>query len=163
MKLKYYFLFFVLSLLASCNDEEGLDLHNKPIESNSIVLSPDEYISIAYDNPRVITPDEAKQLALRFRTEIKEIPLVYVGGLVSREKIDEVLDDGFEFVQMGRALLNEPGFVNRLRTEEKARCNCGHSNYCIARMYTIDMACHKHLEEKLPLCLEREIEKLENQ
>lgn len=32
--------------------------------------------------------------ALRFRTEIKEIPLVYVGGLVSREKIDEVLDDG---------------------------------------------------------------------
>ena len=66
MKLKYYFLFFVLSLLASCNDEEGLDLHNKPIESNSIVLSPDEYISIAYDNPRVITPDEAKQLALDF-------------------------------------------------------------------------------------------------
>ena len=47
------------------------------------------------------------------------------GGLVSREKIDEVLDDGFEFVQMGRALLNEPGFVNRLRNEEKARCNCG--------------------------------------
>lgn len=85
------------------------------------------------------------------------------GGLVSREKIDEVLDDGFEFVQMGRALLNEPGFVNRLRNEEKARCNCGHSNYCIARMYTIDMACHKHLEEKLPPCLEREIEKLEKQ
>ena len=28
---------------------------------------------------------------------------------------------------------------------------------------SIDMACHKHLEEKLPLCLEREIEKLENQ
>ena len=66
MKLKYYFLFFVFSLLASCNDEEGLDLHNKPIESNSIVLSPDEYISIAYDNPRVITPDEAKQLVLDF-------------------------------------------------------------------------------------------------
>ena len=32
------------------------------------------------------------------------------GGLVSREKIDEVLDDGFEFVQMGRALLNETWF-----------------------------------------------------
>ena len=66
MKLKYYFLFFVLSLLASCNDEEGLDLHNKPIESNSIVLSPDEYISIAFDNQRVITTDVAKQLALDF-------------------------------------------------------------------------------------------------
>lgn len=48
--------------------------------------------------------------ALKFRTEIKDIPLVYVGGLVSREKIDEVLNHGFEFVQMARALLNEPGF-----------------------------------------------------
>lgn len=100
--------------------------------------------------------------ALKFRAEIKDIPLVYVGGLVAREKIDEVLDKGFEFVQMGRALLNEPGFVNRMRAEEKARCNCGHSNYCIARMYSIDMACHQHLEEKLPPCLEREIKKLEN-
>lgn len=101
--------------------------------------------------------------ALRFRTEITDIPLVYVGGLVSREKIDEVLNHGFEFVQMGRALLNEPGFVNRMREEEKARCNCGHSNYCIARMYSIDMACHQHMKEKLPPYLEHEIEKLENQ
>lgn len=98
--------------------------------------------------------------ALRFRKEIK-IPLVYVGGLVSREKIDEVLNDGFEFVQMARALLNEPDFVNRMRREENARCNCGHSNYCIGRMYTIEMACHKHLKD-LPRELEKEIEQLEN-
>ena len=32
-----------------------------------------------------------------------------VGGLVSRQKIDEVLDSGFDAVQMARALLNEPG------------------------------------------------------
>ena len=100
--------------------------------------------------------------ALKFREQIKDIPLVYVGGLVSREKIDEVLNKGFEFVQMGRALLNEPGFVNRMKTEECARCNCGHSNYCIGRMYTVDMACHKHLKEELPPCLKKEIEKLEN-
>ena len=101
--------------------------------------------------------------ALRFREAIKEIPLVYVGGLVAREKIDEVLNDGFEFVQMGRALLNEPGFVNRMKAEEKARCNCKHSNYCIARMYTLEMACHQHLQEKLPASLEKEIEELEKQ
>ena len=99
--------------------------------------------------------------ALKFRTERKDIPLVYVGGLVSREKIDEVLNHGFEFVQMARALLNEPGFVNRMREEEKARCNCKHSNYCIARMYTIEMACHQHLREELPASLKKEIEKLE--
>lgn len=99
--------------------------------------------------------------ALKFRSKIN-IPLIYVGGLVSREKIDEVLNDGFEAVQMARALLNEPGFVNRMHREEKARCNCGHSNYCIGRMYSIEMACHQHLTEELPLCLKKEIEQLEN-
>ena len=99
--------------------------------------------------------------ALKFRSEIK-IPLIYVGGLVSRAKIDEVLDAGFEAVQMARALLNEPDFVNRMRQEENARCNCGHSNYCIGRMYTIEMACHQHLHEELPPCLQKEIKQLEH-
>lgn len=101
--------------------------------------------------------------ALRFRKEITQIPLVYVGGLVAREKIDEVLNDGFEFVQMGRALLNEPGFVNRMKAEAMARCNCKHSNYCIARMYTLDMACHQHLKETLPASLQKEIDQLEKE
>ena len=87
--------------------------------------------------------------------------MIYVGGLVAGLKIDEVLDAGFEAVQMGRALLNEPGFVNRMKQEEQARCNCGHSNYCIGRMYSIEMACHQHLKETLPPCLQKEIEKLE--
>ena len=98
--------------------------------------------------------------ALKFRKELT-VPLVYVGGLVSREKIDEVLDHGFEAVQMGRALLNEPGFVNRMKAEECARCSCRHSNYCIARMYTLDMACHQRLTEPLPKSLVKEIEEIE--
>ena len=98
--------------------------------------------------------------ALKFRQELT-VPLVYVGGLVSREKIDEVLDHGFEAVQMGRALLNEPGFVNRMKAEERARCQCRHSNYCIARMYTLDMACHQRLTEPLPKSLVKEIEEIE--
>ena len=161
-----------ISLATKGANENGLiEMYRRPMAERTafdVVVKPGESIQAAIEKAPEIPTVPFKEAyfledALRFRTEIKEIPLVYVGGLVSREKIDEVLDDGFEFVQMGRALLNEPGFVNRLRTEEKARCNCGHSNYCIARMYTIDMACHKHLEEKLPLCLEREIEKLENQ
>lgn len=98
--------------------------------------------------------------ALKFRKELS-VPLVYVGGLVSREKIDEVLDHGFEAVQMGRALLNEPGFINRMKAEERARCQCRHSNYCIARMYTLDMACHQRLTEPLPKSLVKEIEEIE--
>lgn len=96
--------------------------------------------------------------ARRFRQELKG-KLVYVGGAVSRENIDTALNDGFEFVQMGRALLNEPDFINNLRNG-KQRCSCDHINYCIARMYSREMACHKHLSEPLPKNLLKEIEEI---
>ena len=98
--------------------------------------------------------------ALVFRKEIPDLPLIYVGGLVARDKIDEVLGKGFEFVQMGRALLNNPSFVNDLK-QGCERCNCRHSNYCIGRMYSKEMACHQHLKEELPEKLKKEIEELE--
>lgn len=97
--------------------------------------------------------------ALTFRKALR-LPLVYVGGLVSREKIDEVLSHGFEFVSMARALLNDPAFVNHMREDENARCDCGHSNYCIGRMYSREMACHKKIAD-LPGCIQKEIKKLE--
>ena len=97
--------------------------------------------------------------ALKFRAALK-MPLVYVGGLISREKIEEVLGHGFEFVSMARALLNDPAFVNHMKEDEQARCDCGHSNYCIARMYWLEMACHKHMQH-LPKSIVKEIEKLE--
>lgn len=100
--------------------------------------------------------------ALKFREAIPDIPLIYVGGLVSRENIDNVLNRGFEFVQMGRALLNNPSFVNDMKKGTE-RCNCRHSNYCIGRMYTKEMACHQRLQEEIPLKLKREIDKLEKQ
>lgn len=97
--------------------------------------------------------------ALKFRAALK-MPLVYVGGLVSRPKIEEVLNDGFEFVAMARALVNDPAFVDHIRENREARCDCGHSNYCIARIYTRDMICHKQVK-KLPDCIVREIKELE--
>lgn len=100
--------------------------------------------------------------ALKFREAILDLPLIYVGGLVSREKIDDVLDKGFEFVQMGRALLNNPSFVNDMKRGVE-RCNCRHSNYCIGRMYSKEMACHQHLKEEIPAKLQKEIEKMERQ
>lgn len=91
-----------------------------------------------------------------FRNELK-MPLVYVGGIIRRENAERVLDrEGFDFIQMGRALLNEPDFVNRMRDDLHHRCGCDHVNYCIARMYSRDMACHKHLDN-LPEKIVKEI------
>jgi len=96
--------------------------------------------------------------ALKFREAVKT-PLIYVGGLVARDKIEMVLNAGFEFVAMARALINEPGFVNSMKDEGKERCNCEHANYCIGRMYTLDMQCYQHIKEELPTCIRKEIEK----
>lgn len=101
--------------------------------------------------------------AQKFRQALPDMKFIYVGGLVAGDKINEVLSHGFEAVQMARSLLNEPDFVNRLKEDPHHRCGCGHSNYCIGRMYTLDMACHKHLEEPLPVSLQKEIERIERE
>lgn len=94
-----------------------------------------------------------------FRRELK-LPLIYVGGVCSRANADTVLDDeGFDFVQMGRALLNEPDFVNRMKNEVSHRSPCEHVNYCIARMYSREMACHQHCKDLPPKIL-KEIDEI---
>jgi 2,4-dienoyl-CoA reductase-like NADH-dependent reductase (Old Yellow Enzyme family) len=86
--------------------------------------------------------------AVKVRSQVK-LPLVYVGGLVSYSKIDEVLANGFEFVQLARALIHDPAFINKLRSGETAKSLCNHANYCIAVMYSGMMACYQH-EKDLP-------------
>ena len=97
-----------------------------------------------------------------FRRELS-MPLVYVGGVVDRKGADRVLDEeDFDFIQMGRALINEPDFVNRMAaTDGNHRCGCEHVNYCIARMYSREMACHKHCSG-LPPGILREIERIKS-
>ena len=97
--------------------------------------------------------------AKKFRAALK-CPLIYVGGLVSREGIDRALDAGFELVQMARALVNDPAFVEKLRTgDASTRSACDHRNYCIARMYSVDMKCCKHCPD-LPRKIVEELERL---
>ena len=94
--------------------------------------------------------------ARKFRKELKG-PLVYVGGLVSREGIERVLDEGFEMVQMARALINDPAFVNKmLEGDISTRSGCDHKDYCIARMYSVDMKCCHHCEN-LPRVVRKEL------
>lgn len=87
-------------------------------------------------------------------------PLVYVGGLVSREGIERVLDEGFECVQMARALVNDPDFVNKLRRGDMStRSGCDHRDYCMARMYSDRMICCHNCND-IPQKLWKEIDKI---
>jgi len=78
-----------------------------------------------------------------FRKALK-MPLVYVGGLLSKEAIEEVLAEGFEAVAMARSLILDPDFVNKLLSEELAKSSCDTCNYCIAVMYNKSFSCIQH-------------------
>jgi 2,4-dienoyl-CoA reductase-like NADH-dependent reductase (Old Yellow Enzyme family) len=95
-----------------------------------------------------------------FRANLK-LPLIYVGGMVSKEKMEEVLDSGFVALQMARALINDTDFINKLHSGEVTRSECKHSNYCIGRMYTLEMKCHHCVDEELPKSIRKEIKKAE--
>ena len=97
--------------------------------------------------------------ALKFRAAVR-MPLIYVGGMVSRQKMEEVLAAGFDGLQMARALVRDTDFVNKLHSGEVDRSPCGHSNYCIGRMYTLEMKCNRCVEG-LPEKLWREVEQAE--
>ena len=97
--------------------------------------------------------------AREFRAAVK-LPLVYVGGMVSRRSMEEVLDAGFDALQMARALIRDTDFVNKLRSGVCERSECRHSNYCIGRMYTLEMRCN-HCVDNLPPALRREVDKAE--
>ncbi|MGN0201848.1 MAG: NADH:flavin oxidoreductase [Candidatus Cryptobacteroides sp.] len=99
--------------------------------------------------------DDAKE----FR-EVLKLPLIYVGGLISKDKMEEVLDAGFQGLQVARALVHDTDFVNKLRSGEITCSGCKHSNYCIGRMYTLEMRCH-HCVENMPESLKKEISKAE--
>jgi 2,4-dienoyl-CoA reductase-like NADH-dependent reductase (Old Yellow Enzyme family) len=94
-----------------------------------------------------------------FRANLS-LPLIYVGGMVDRKQMEQVLDEGFVAFQMARALVRDTDFVNKLRREEICRSECGHSNYCIGRMYTLEMRCHSCVKN-LPRKLSKEVEAAE--
>ena len=97
--------------------------------------------------------------AKRFRAAVR-LPLIYVGGMVSLKKMEEVLAAGFDGLQVARALVRDTDFVNKLRSGEIVRSECGHSNYCIGRMYTLEMKCNRCVAN-LPASLSREVEQAE--
>ncbi|MBE0639859.1 MAG: NADH:flavin oxidoreductase [Bacteroidales bacterium] len=81
-----------------------------------------------------------------FRKALK-MPLVYVGGILSKTNIDEVLSEGFNAVAIARALIKDPDFINKIRNNEISRSSCDTSNHCIAVMYNGPFRCHQNEED----------------
>jgi 2,4-dienoyl-CoA reductase-like NADH-dependent reductase (Old Yellow Enzyme family) len=71
--------------------------------------------------------------AKKIRAAVK-LPLVLVGGVCSLSDMEKAMDEGFDFVALGRALIRDPDFVNKLKRGEITASDCDHCNICIAEM-----------------------------
>jgi 2,4-dienoyl-CoA reductase-like NADH-dependent reductase (Old Yellow Enzyme family) len=69
------------------------------------------------------------------------MPLVLLGGIVSRANVERAMAEGFDFVAMGRALIADPDLVNRMSRDAAARSRCTHCNVCVAEMDTGGVRC----------------------
>ena len=102
--------------------------------------------------------------AKRFQQEIKDVPLIYVGGVQSGDNCQQIMDEGFELFQIAHVLIKDPDFVKHVQEDPHYHAGCGRSNYCVGRMYTLNMKCHECVEregEPIPNRLKKEIATLE--
>jgi 2,4-dienoyl-CoA reductase-like NADH-dependent reductase (Old Yellow Enzyme family) len=74
-------------------------------------------------------------MARRFRKEVS-LPLILLGGINTVDSIHRAMDEGFDFVAMGRALLREPDLVNRMKDGTATEGTCIHCNKCMVSIYS---------------------------
>jgi len=73
------------------------------------------------------------QDALKILNAVK-IPVVLIGGVCSLNNVETAMAAGFEFVEIGRAIIRDPDIVNKWINGESLVSDCDHCNRCIAEM-----------------------------
>ncbi|WP_200769617.1 NADH:flavin oxidoreductase [Fontimonas thermophila] len=64
------------------------------------------------------------------------LPLAYLGGVQSLAAAQRVLDEGFDGIAMGRALIHDPDLVNKFRDGRATVSGCTACNACVVAMYS---------------------------
>lgn len=54
----------------------------------------------------------------------------YIGGVCTSDSIRTLMSEGFDFIQLGRALIYDPDMPNRVQREPKYENGCTHCNQC---------------------------------
>jgi 2,4-dienoyl-CoA reductase-like NADH-dependent reductase (Old Yellow Enzyme family) len=75
-----------------------------------------------------------REHSLRVRAAVR-LPLAYLGGVKSRGGIARIMADGFDCIALGRALIHDPEFVNKLRQGAVTVSGCTACNECVVTMY----------------------------
>ena len=56
--------------------------------------------------------------------------MIYIGGCTDLDSVEQVMKEGFDFIQLGRPLIKDPAFVNNARADRNYKNGCTHCNRC---------------------------------
>lgn len=87
--------------------------------------------------------------ARHWRAELR-IPLMLLGGINRVETMELAMDEGFEYVAMGRALLREPDLVARIGAGRQREGRCVHCNECMPTIYAVGGTRCTRVSEDVP-------------
>lgn len=71
--------------------------------------------------------DHARQLREKVNCN-----LIYIGGASNAQSFEILMQEGFDFIQLGRALLRDPYLPRKLKSNPNYKSPCDHCNECIA-------------------------------
>jgi len=97
-----------------------------------------EKITMALFGPFIIkrykfTPNFFLDQAKEIRKTVK-MPLVYLGGVDSKKGIEEIINSGFEFIAIARALIHDSDFLIKIENNTIEKSGCTRCNKCIVEM-----------------------------
>lgn len=75
------------------------------------------------------------ELARSVRRQVN-LPLVLLGGITEYAHMVTAMEEGFQFVAMGRALLREPNLIHRIAEARDTASACIHCNLCMPSIYS---------------------------
>lgn len=78
--------------------------------------------------------------ARKVRRAVK-LPLVLIGGVCSLENMKTAVDEGFDFIQIGRATIRDPQIVGKMERGEVSASDCDHCNRCVGEIYGGPVRC----------------------
>jgi 2,4-dienoyl-CoA reductase-like NADH-dependent reductase (Old Yellow Enzyme family) len=71
--------------------------------------------------------------ARHFRAALR-LPLILLGGITRLDTMDRAIEEGFDFVAMGRGLIRDPDLVQRMQSGEATASRCVPCNRCVVEM-----------------------------
>jgi 2,4-dienoyl-CoA reductase-like NADH-dependent reductase (Old Yellow Enzyme family) len=131
----------LLVLSAGMNAESITTMFGSSFPKENRMKQKNPVIALAMSIQRLMDPKvEFRELYLleharKVRAAVK-MPLAYLGGAKSLASIEQIMAEGFDLVAMGRVLIAEPDYVNKLASGASTNSICTACNRCVAMMYT---------------------------